>query len=131
MNEEQIKNLIDQRLSNSFVKKIGDTPTDALQLANKKYVDGKASKVYFGVVASDGSAINLPSGWTSSRTGTGDFVVTHNLAASSNGYGVVANPSTDFGITKNANIGANSFEILFVDHNGNLLSTGFVFILTK
>lgn len=39
MEEPQIKKLIRDEVANSFNKRIGDTPTDALQLVNKKYVN--------------------------------------------------------------------------------------------
>lgn len=40
MKEEEINNLIDTKLKSSFAqKRVGDTPTDALQLVNRKYVN--------------------------------------------------------------------------------------------
>ena len=38
-----------------------------------------ASSSYAGIVDDTGSGIILPSGWTSTTTGTGHFTVTHNL----------------------------------------------------
>lgn len=39
MDEKEVKKLIQQELKTSFVqKRVGDTPTDALQLVNRKYV---------------------------------------------------------------------------------------------
>lgn len=40
MTEEETKKLIKQELKSSFAqKRVGDTPTDALQLVNRKYVN--------------------------------------------------------------------------------------------
>lgn len=39
MDEKEVKKLIQQELKTPFVqKRVGDTPTDALQLVNRKYV---------------------------------------------------------------------------------------------
>ena len=39
MNEDDVKKLIKQELKTSFVqKRVGDTPTDTLQLVNRKFV---------------------------------------------------------------------------------------------
>jgi len=51
----------------------------------------KIAKIYSGRVASDGSAVKLPSGWSSSRTATGKYQITHNLG------------TTDYTITALAN----------------------------
>lgn len=87
MDEQQIRQIINDILSDSFAKRIGDTPTDALQLVNKKYVD--AHKGYAGRVADTGAAILLPKGWSSVQNGTGDYTVTHNLGNTN--YSVVIN----------------------------------------
>lgn len=39
--KQQVQQMIDQSLTGAFQKRIGDTPTDALQLTPKKYVDKK------------------------------------------------------------------------------------------
>lgn len=51
------------------------------------YIYDKTSKAwvafksgsYGGRVAADGTAISLPTGWSSAKTGTGQYTVTHNL----------------------------------------------------
>lgn len=43
MDENDVRKIVDEELRSSFSKKIGDTPTDALQLTPKKYVDAQAS----------------------------------------------------------------------------------------
>lgn len=43
------------------------------------YHDGEAQKTYCGRVNIDGTAGRLPSGWSSSKLGTGYYRVTHNL----------------------------------------------------
>lgn len=81
--------------------------TAAGHAVNKGQLD---AKVYGGQVNSTGAAIYLPSGWSSSRTSVGVYVITHNLGttlyapvASANG-GTVATSAggittTTFGVT--------------------------------
>lgn len=73
----EIQRMIDLSSTNQFSKRIGDTPTEALQLTNKKYVDNVAG--YSGQVNANGTAGFLPSGWSSVKNSTGDYTVTHNL----------------------------------------------------
>lgn len=39
MEDKQIKKVAELTSKNSFSKRVGDTPTDALQLANRRYVN--------------------------------------------------------------------------------------------
>lgn len=55
------------------------------------------TQVYGGQVASDGTAVKLPTGWTSSHTGTGQLRITHNLGNLN--YAAVATPLTANQIT--------------------------------
>ncbi len=62
-------------------------------LANHQHLDYDKTKklitpVYGGQVASDGSAVSLPIGWTSARNSTGRYTITHNLGTTA--YAVVA-----------------------------------------
>lgn len=52
MEKDDIIQLIDQEISNSFAKKIGDTPTDALQLVPKQWVDKQITSVYSAISSS-------------------------------------------------------------------------------
>ncbi len=62
---------------------------------NKNVHFGAGTKIlgsiYPGSVASDGSAINLPNGWSSTKTATGKYTITHNL--NSTRYVVSASPN--------------------------------------
>lgn len=133
MDAEQIQKMIDDSITKATIfskKKLGDTPTEALQLANKHYVDSHTGvKGYFGSVASDGTAVSLPVGWTSVKNGSGDYTVTHDLGT--NNVGVTVNPMTAFGITKITAVGANSFEVQFVNDSGSTVDSTFIFILLK
>lgn len=72
--------------------KLGDTPTDALQLTPKKYVDGRVTG---GSVNSDGtSGTPFPTGWSSSRLNVGRYQITHTLGT--NNYAVTTNPTVNF-----------------------------------
>ena len=74
---QQIQQMIDTTLKNSFAqKRIGDSPTDALQLAPKKYVD---SRVFTGQVKSDVAGTPFPKGWSVNNGSTGNYTITHNL----------------------------------------------------
>lgn len=53
-----------------------------------------SSSVYGGVVDSDGTAISLPSGWTSSKTATGNYTVTFDSALANSLYSVVLTVGT-------------------------------------
>lgn len=91
MQKEEVQKLIDDSLKETMLfstAKYGDTPTDALQLANKKYVDSVVSPC--GAVASNGAAISLPSGWSSAKNATGQYNITHTL--NTTGLSVVAVP---------------------------------------
>jgi hypothetical protein len=84
MNDE-IQKGIDESIRKALqfsARKYGDTPTDSLQLANKKYVDDSLSGLsvtYSGHINSGGTTGTLPTGWTVAHNGTGDYTVTHNL----------------------------------------------------
>lgn len=82
MEEKDIKKLIRKELKSSFSqKRVGDTPTDALQLVNKKYVDengGAAS----GSVVSNAAGTNFPADWSVAHSLTGVYTFTHTLGTS-------------------------------------------------
>lgn len=90
MDEDKVKKLIQQEMGKQFSTRIvGDTPTDALQLAPKKYVN---NYVFYGAGNGDGTAAYFPTGWTVQRTpigaSNGNYQITHNLNTTK--YGVVA-----------------------------------------
>lgn len=127
MDEKDVKKLIRQELKNSFAqKRIGDTPTDALQLVNKKYVDEHSGGL-LGQVSSSGTGIVLPTGWSSSGGG-GSYTVTHNLGTTA--YIVLA---TSFGNLATWSIvstqSANNFTVTTLVGNGTQTSGSFNFAL--
>ena len=132
MNDE-IQKGIDESIAKAMqfsTKKYGDTPTDALQLTPKKYVDGnKGTTVYRGFVNSDGTAGNLPAGWTSAHTGTGQYTVEHDLLTA--GYSMVITPIGGYGIGQVNTVGSSIAYVDFIERGGNLLDTAFSFILIK
>lgn len=86
--DDETKKYIEQTVTdnskNSFDKRIGDTPTDSLQLVNKKYLA-------MGHVKNTGayapSPYFVPPRWTASKTATGTYVITHTLNTTD--YGVM------------------------------------------
>jgi len=86
--------------------------------------------LYWGAVNSGGTAVSLPSGWTSSRTAAGQYTVTHNLNLSTTGYVVL--PISQGLNTYPCSVvqSANSFQV----NIGNLTAgqdTDFKFFLTR
>jgi len=91
---------------------VGDTPTDALQLVPKKYLN---SRFFSGQVTALGAAVSLPTGWTSAAGGDGQAVITHNINTTA--YDVVPAVYTENGVIDNGyaaviyDKSANSFTI--------------------
>lgn len=75
----------------------------------------KMPRVFAGVVASDGTGVILPTGWTSVQNGTGDYTITHNLGSGS--YVVVASPITGHFRCQIAVQTANTFQITWQQTN--------------
>lgn len=75
MTPDQVQQMIDLSLKKSFTaKRVGDTPTDALQLTNKRYVDGRVTGGF--IIAGGTAGSPFPSGWSVSKIGTGQVRVT-------------------------------------------------------
>ncbi len=75
---------------------------------------------YAGRVSSAGSALRLPRGWTSSKTGVGVYLITHNLNLAANTYSVVASPSgaPGRGYSSGKALSGNTFELYFANTAG-------------
>lgn len=121
---KEVDKIIKNNLKGNFSKKLGDTPTDALQLANKAYVDSKATIVYSGYINSNGTAgTPFPTGWSVAHTATGKYTVTHNLGNTN--YVVVGFlVNSGFGDGQLLDRSANTFEVGYYNFNG----VGFAFI---
>jgi hypothetical protein len=85
------------------------------------------TKMYAGQVASAGTAIDLPSGWSSSRPSTGNYTVTHNLGTTN--YSII--PSTTSTNCRWYNKSSNSFDVNIYNNNitPNDVNADFDFIL--
>lgn len=134
MDEDTINKMIDEKIEKALAfatKKYGDTPTDALQLTPKQYVDGlTASKAYIGVATSTGASTPFPTGWTWTKNGAGDYTITHNLGTTS--YIVVATSINDTTVVVIASQSTNSFNVTsWLSTTGNKIDDGFNFILIK
>lgn len=94
MDAQTIQKMIDTSITNAFQfgkAKYGDTPTDANQLVNKRYVDNQAIG-YGGLVNANGTAGALfPKGWSVSKIGNGTYKITHNLNTTN--YVIMTNPT--------------------------------------
>ena len=85
--------------------------------------------IYGGSVTSAGVATALPVGWTSAKTATGTYVVTHNLATVN--YAVAVTPFATSNAFKVANILAQTATAFTVDTtlSGVDTDSAFFFIL--
>ena len=85
--------------------------------------------IFSGRVASAGTALRLPRGWTCTRNSTGVYVITHNLNLSANTYSVTATPSgtPGQGYCSGASLSTNSFEVYFANTSGTLANMDFSF----
>lgn len=130
MKQDEVQKLIDTSIRQAVIfstVKYGDTPTDDLQLVPKKYVDGLFKPFYAGYVNSNGTAGSLPTGWTSTQTGTGQYTITHNLASANYSAPVNAFGASAFG--KYNSVNANDVQYVFLDTAGSLTDTRFYFVL--
>jgi hypothetical protein len=89
-------------------------------------------KIYSGRVAAAGTAIKLPSGWSSTKTATGKYTITHNLGTTN--YTIVAIANNRFATWEA--IATNTFTIYIYGHDnvsGDMLfqDAAFHFILIK
>jgi hypothetical protein len=87
-------------------------------------------KSYSGSVNSNGTAGNLPTGWTSTKLGTGDYQVTHNLGTTAYNFAAISNG----GVFRTMAIygkATNTFELasLNVGSSPSLIDSAFDFIL--
>lgn len=128
-------------------RKLGDTPTDNIQLTPKKYVDftissaiagvsSVASAVVFpGFVESNAAGTPFPAGWSVVRNSGGNYTVTHNLNTTA--YSVVVTVKSALAITI-GNINdksANTFGVVFFKQTAattwSATDTDFFFELSK
>lgn len=84
---------------------------------------------FSGRVASAGTALRLPRGWSCSKPGTGIYTITHNLNLSANTYAVVATPSgaPGRGYCSGMVLSGNTFEIYFANTSGSATDMDFNF----
>lgn len=117
---------------------LGDTPSTFSGQAGKvatvnpletALIFSSVSGGYAGFVNADGTAGNLPSAWTSSKTGTGQYIVTHNLGTTN--YSAVASASalSGFGALDSVNANDVHFKFLSAAGGGTLSDTVFYFII--
>ena len=87
--------------------------------------------VYGGVIAANGTATVISTGWTSSTFGAGEYTITHNLGTTN--YSVVVSPLTDSGVGYSMAIyayDATTVTVFAYDSTNTLHDHAFTFILT-
>jgi hypothetical protein len=91
----------------------------------------QAGVIYSGAVNAAGTALRLPSGWSSSNIGAGQFRVTHSLALSSI-YDLLITVTqlnqVDSGHFIWITLAVNSFDVFFRDSTNTAEDEGFSFI---
>lgn len=131
--EEDTKNYIDEHIrivKTVGVKKYGDTPTDALQLTPKGYVD---RRITGGVVLSDGTAgVPFPVGWSVASITTGRVTVTRTVDPNTLAkYAVVATSLSSAAIIATVNNkSSSSFDINTFDAAGAAADATTFFIVS-
>lgn len=124
-----------ENLKNNLFEGFGDpTSTDTKTYFKIIWKDqpyfvptGKIAPSYAGYVNLDGTAGNLPAGWTSSRTGTGQYTITHNLGTAN--YSALAMAVAAVAFCKFNSVNANDVQYVFLSDGGSLTDTKFYFIL--
>lgn len=114
--DSETKNYIDNAIVEAMrfsSYKEADTPRGATQVANKKYVDEHS---FAGSITSGGAGTILPKGWTSAKTATGKYTVTHNLGHTSYAV-VIGGVGIGFWALENAPT-ANTFDYMFLETSG-------------
>lgn len=87
------------------------------------------SVVYSGKVNGDGTAANLPTGWTSSKTGTGVYDVAHTLGTANFTPIAISNATTAF--CKLNTVSDTVASFVFIDAGGNATDVNsFYFMIT-
>lgn len=93
---------------------------------------------FYGRVESDGTATDIPDGWSVSRTGAGNYTVTHNLGHTEYGvtlaYDYQDDPSNNVKVIAIKDYDANSFQVNTVRYPftaGTDADSDFFFILVK
>lgn len=115
-------------------KRISDLETSVVALtASIAVLDAFKDRFFIGAVnGSDGSTDSpFPTGWSSSRTSTGVYVVTHDFG-DSDGY-IVAPGLDDSseGLSIVYERDSDSFDIEITDDAGNYEDANFTFIVVK
>jgi len=84
---------------------------------------------FAGAVASTGTAQTLPKGWTSAKSATGVYTITHNLNLTTTEYAVVATPNgtPGTGYCSGMALSTNSFELYFANTSGVATDMAFCF----
>jgi hypothetical protein len=109
---ETLKKQVDeiQFKLDAFVKPDRYLFTRDIELARGKKIK---DFIFGGEVASDGTAVRLPEGWTSTRTAAGNYKITHNLNTAF--YGALATAFAPSSPTKVADILTRNVNDFTVD----------------
>lgn len=116
----------------SWSKTHAHTGTDSQKISYNNLINlPEASSTSFGgIVASTGTGRLLPSGWSSLKTGTGNYTITHNLGLTSTTYAVVATlAGGGTGFVEIDAQSANSFNVDTFSSTSSLTDHQFNFVV--
>ena len=86
--------------------------------------------IFSGSVALNGTALNLPTGWTSAHNSDGYYTITHNLGYAT--YNLVITINDDFNLPKIFTKAAATFEVKIVNPTAAaFIDSAFDFVLVK
>ncbi len=108
-----------------------ETGIDEAHSGDVDFLGNNTVAIYVGRLASDGSATSLPSGWSSSRTGTVNnytYVITHNLTTTNVGAVVTAINDRR---PQSSPSSASAVSIRLGDGAGNFVNDAFSFVLFR
>jgi len=83
-----------------------------------------------GSVSSTGAALSLPRGWTSTKSSTGVYVVTHNLGTTAYGVSASANSINNVNVER-VITASNSFTVVVTNTLNVLTDDAFVFTFRR
>lgn len=119
--KREVEKLIDRKSGNNFSKRIGDTPTDALQLVPKKYVDSKLSGVA-------GSNMQVQYNNAGSLAGSGTLIIDEANSKVTVDGTITSPASADLDLIAGTSGHSGDVVLLGFDALTNTSTAGFVYI---
>lgn len=133
MNDSQIRQLIQSEIHKTSQSNRFNVQNQGRHIHNdldSPYVF-QPILTYIGFVGYDGSVILLPTGWSITHVGAGEYTITHNLNTQLYAVVVTAQQSTNAVVTAIVEERINDFDVSMINHVPALEDSSFTFILTN